>query len=87
MRKCEGRSDLTSLLTPIQGNPNFPPGLLDDIWALMGINKMYDLFEGSTLVSIEQIQKKYNLPKHHFFRYLQVWDFVTKKTPLSILIA
>ena len=86
-QKLEKRSNLTPLLIPIQGNPWNEPGMNDNgfnIWALLGIKRMYDLYEGGTMLSFEQIHLKYKLPRCHFFRYLQVRDFTTKKPTYHI---
>lgn len=84
-RKLEGRFNLTSALTPIKNNPDFPPGTDDsgfNLWNSLGIVRLKDIFEDSSLLSFEQLSAKFNLPKHNFFRYLQLRDFIGKKTTL-----
>lgn len=52
VRSMEGRTNLTSPLMSIQGNPDFPPGLTDagfNSWRVGGIITLGDLFDGSTL--------------------------------------
>ena len=85
-RLLEGRVKVTSPLTAIQGNPDFPPGLNDqgfNFWSDSGITTLNNLFDGPTLMSFDQIQQKYGLPRGHFFRYLQVRDFILRNTTLS----
>lgn len=85
-QKLEGRSGLTSPLTPIQGNPNFLPGMVDggySTWATRGIKRMCDLFQGASMLSFAQLRGKYNLPRHDFFKYLQICDFISRRTTLN----
>lgn len=78
--KLEGRSNLTSLLIPIQGNPGFLPGMTDhgySSWTSKGIKKMCAcmcmcVFDGASLQFFEQFKKKKsNLPRHNFFNALK----------------
>uniref|UniRef100_A0A3B3BVU9 Reverse transcriptase domain-containing protein n=1 Tax=Oryzias melastigma TaxID=30732 RepID=A0A3B3BVU9_ORYME len=85
-RQAEGKSLVTSLLSPIHGNPEFEPGMIDagySIWSHKGIRHMRNLFSRDSLLSFEQMQVTYGLPRSHFFRYLQVRDFIHKKTTLT----
>ena len=84
-RLLEGRAKVTSPLTSIQGNPDFPPGLNDpgfNSWRDGGITTLGNLFNGPVLMSFDQIQQKYDLPRRHFFRFLQVRDFILRRTTL-----
>ena len=86
-QKLEGRSGLTSSLIPIQGNPNFLPGMMDggySTWSFQGIKRMRDLFQGASMLSFAQLQEKYNLPRHDFYKYLQIRDFINRGTTLNI---
>ena len=62
-----------SQFTPIWGNNYFHPGAKDKLWADKGIGKIADVF-----MSFEVIRKKFDLPAKHFFKYLQVRDFIYK---------
>ena len=84
-RLLEGRAKVTSPLTSIQGNPDFPPGLNDpgfNTWRDGGVTTLGNLFNGPTLMSFVQIQQKYGLPRGQFFRFLQVRDFILRRTTL-----
>lgn len=73
-----------SQFTPIWGNNNFYPGAKDKgfkLWAVKGIGKIADLFQEDVFMSFEVIRKKFDLPAKHFFKYLQVRDFIYKPTP------
>ncbi len=35
-----------------------------------------NLYEGGTLVTFQQLVAKYNLPKKHFFKYLQIRSYI-----------
>ena len=85
-QKLKGRSGLTSSLVPIQGNPNFLPGMDGGYgtWTSRGIKRMRDLFQGASMFSFAQLQEKYNLPRHDFYKYLQIRDFINRGTILNI---
>ncbi len=84
-----------SCFSPIWGNEKFKPGRLDagfKIWADKGIRKIADLYVNNTLMSFEEIVNTYNIPTKHFFKYLQIRNFILKSQnnsldmpPLSIL--
>lgn len=81
----EGRSGLTSVLTPITDNPDFLPGTVDaafKYWAIKGISSLGDLFVGSVLMPFNQVMEKYGIPRNDLFRYFQVRDFIIKDTSL-----
>ena len=42
-----------------------------------------DLFDGPTLMSFNQLQQKYNLTHQKMFRFLQVRDFILRRTTLT----
>lgn len=80
-----GRSQLTSVFTPIIDNPDFLPGTLDGGfrgWADKGIVSLGDLFVGTTLMTFNQIMEKHDIARNDLFRYFQVRDFITKDTSL-----
>lgn len=87
IRRIEGRSQITSILSPICDNLNFLPGTTDSgfrIWATKGISNLCDLFDGSTLMSFTQLTKKYKIQKQDFFWYLQIRDYVKRDTTLLL---
>lgn len=68
-----------SLLIPIANNPSFLPSKLDTTfnqWKKLGINTVKDLYIDGVLGSFTQLQQKYNLPKIHFFRFLQIRNYL-----------
>ena len=73
-----------SIGAPLAANPIFPPSLLDStfsIWARLGIKTLRDLYVDSIFASFQQLIDKFLLPKGHFFRYLQVRNFVRSSFP------
>lgn len=84
-----------SVSMPFTPNSLFKPSLTDtafQIWTGKGIYCVGDLFIDGLFGSFDQLVKDYNLPKSHFFRYLQVRDFTQThfssfptKPPASIL--
>ena len=84
-RCMEGRLKLTSIFTPITNNPDFLPGVMDPSfqqWRNKGLTKLGDLFNDSCLMSFDQLRTKYQLPRHDFFRFLQIRHYITKNTTL-----
>lgn len=70
-----------SLLAPIASNPEFPPSNQDAVfrdWHERGLTQLANLFDGGTMFSFQDIKDQYALPNSHFFRYLQVRDFISK---------
>lgn len=80
-KKCLGAQNI-SLYSPIVNNHLFRPSLLDrgfQTWHDKGIHSISDLYIDNSFASFEQLSTKYKLPNSHFFRYLQIRDFVKKK--------
>ena len=82
--------------TPIWGNHRFSPGRGDlgfKLWAERGISKVMDTYnDKNILYSFEDLQRIYNIPRKHFFKYLQVRNYILTaskqsphKPPLSSL--
>lgn len=72
----------TPLSSPIHSNPLFYPSVLDSAYALwrdLGLVSIGDLYSNGVFTSFEQLTSQFNIPKSHFFRYLQVRDFVRKR--------
>ena len=87
IRKLEGRSQFTSVFTPICDNPDFPPGVMDynfRIWVNKGVSTLHKLLEGSTMMSFSQLKRKYDIQQQDFFRYLQ--ETSSQKTPQSLSV-
>lgn len=79
----------TSLFSPICYNHVFKPSLSDNDfreWQSKGILIMKDLYINNTFPSFSQFSERFDLPSFHFFRYLQVRNFVrTNFTHFEIL--
>lgn len=57
----------------------FIPSMQDsffDIWAGKGLISLSDLYINGTFASFEQLVQRYDIPKSHFYRYLQLRNFV-----------
>ena len=52
------------------------------VWRDNGITTLGKLFNGAILMSFDQIQQKYALPRNHLFRFFQVRDFIRRRTTL-----
>lgn len=66
---------------PLWENPIVPPGIADSslkAWASKGIKTLED---NDSLMSFELLSHTYNIPKHNFFKYLQVTHWVKEITP------
>ena len=82
-------------LSPIWGNSSFKPGRLDagfKVWADKGIKIVADLYSSKQLMSFEEMAHSFEIPGKHFFKYLQIRNFISTsqqnslmKPPLSIL--
>ena len=86
-----------SRFSPIWGNVWFTPGRADGgfkLWAEKGIKQVKDVYntKSGDMLSFEELVAKYNLPCTHFFKVLQLRNFIRSKQaeslalpPLSIL--
>lgn len=82
-RRHFGLSDFC-LSSPISANHLFQPSLLVPTfqeWQRLGIERFRDLFIDNSFVSFEQLTEKFNLPKSHFFMYLQIRHFLRCQIP------
>lgn len=71
-------------------NPFFPPSQLDlafKAWHSCGLVFLRDLYEGQIFQHFEALCAHFNLPKQHYFRYLQVRTFASKNYTLSMATA
>lgn len=68
-----------SLMTPLHENPDFPPGLGGGfaLWKSKGINTIGHIMQDGKVLTFDQIISKFDIPKSHFFKLLQVHDFVS----------
>lgn len=70
---------MLSQFTPIWGNSDFTPGKQDmgfKIWANKGLSKIADLFDHKTLMSFESLKQKHDIQPKHFFKYLQIRNYI-----------
>lgn len=75
-------------LLPLVRNHLFPPSQVDtpfDTWHCNGLVFFKDLFVDGTFASFDLLQKDNDIPKNHFFRYLQVRSFAKKHFPFPQL--
>jgi len=73
-----------SIYAPLAVNHAFPPFLIDIVflrWKNFGIHNFKDLYIDNVFASFQQLLVKFSLPRHHFFRYLQVRSFVQVAFP------
>ncbi|XP_059822620.1 Bardet-Biedl syndrome 5 protein homolog isoform X1 [Hypanus sabinus] len=69
---------------PIVSNCFFHPSIIDQAysaWKTKGLLRFSDLFLDNCFMSFEQLSNKYNLPRFHFFRYLQIRHFLNTVLP------
>ena len=69
---------------PIVRNPHFKPALLDSafhLWSRKGLKSIADLYHKTIFASFDSLVKEHDIPRSHFFRYLQVRDFAKKHFP------
>ena len=68
---------------PIWGNDNFKPGRSDmgfKQWMNRGLGMIKDLYSEGTLMSFQQLIDRYDLPRKHHFKYLQIRSFIYSQT-------
>ena len=56
-------------------NPDFPVGISSSVfssWHDKGIHVLDDLFKDNIMLSFQQLQETFGIPKEHFFGYLQI---------------
>ena len=83
VHRLEGRSNITSIFTPIINNPAFPPGSLDPCfrqWSNKNIKSLRDLLSDGKLMSFEQLTIDYKFGKQDFFHFLQIRHYITHRT-------
>lgn len=70
--------------SPINSNHVFNPSIIDKSfksWNAKGIRVINDLYYEGVFCSFQQMCEQFHIPKNHFFRYLQIRDFVRKMFP------
>ncbi|KAF3837903.1 hypothetical protein F7725_009671 [Dissostichus mawsoni] len=70
--------------SPIMSNHLFAPSRLDmafAVWHRSGLVYFQDLFSDDSFVSFTHLCRDHNIPKSHFFRYLQARSFASKHFP------
>lgn len=75
----------TSVHAPIWHNHAFTPSFTDAVfkeWDRKGIISIKHLYINKQLCSFDQLQRKYTLPKSHFFRFLQLRNYIRQNLPL-----
>ena len=83
IRKCYGWQSC-SLRSPLIENHAFAPSFTNTVfkdWFEKGIHSFLDLFIDHVFPTIEQLQKKYNIPRSQFYKYLQIRSFVIQNNP------
>lgn len=68
----------------IQNDPDFPPNKVDTafkIWESKGLSWSHQLYDEVGYESFDNLVKKYQLPRSHFYRYLQVRSYLNKNIP------
>ena len=67
---------------PVTRNEEFAPGTdnnVFDSWHKKGIRLIWDVYQGNTLMSFQQLQQKYNIASEHFYGYVQLCSFILSK--------
>ena len=78
------RLQVIFVFAPIHSNPLFTPSIIDKafwIWKDLGIVSIKQLYISGIFASFDQLTQTFNLQPTHFFRYLQVRDFVRHNFP------
>lgn len=74
----------SSFYPPTVSNPAFPPSMADGVfstWSTLGIKRFRDLYINNTFATFEQLSVKFSLPKHTFFRFLQIRSYIRSVDP------
>ena len=78
--KVENTLDnFSSFAVSVASNLTFYPSMIDNaflVWTDLGIGTFRDLVIDKTFASFEQLSVKFNLPRNHFFRFLQIRSYV-----------
>lgn len=67
---------------PLCSNHMFPPSMSDPafkIWSNKGLQTLKDLFVEGVFISFSQMTDKFDIPRTHFYRYLQVRHFIANR--------
>lgn len=70
--------------SPICHNHAFTPALMDPAfsrWKAKNIVFVRDLYSEGNLMSFQHLQQTYDLPSAHFFRFLQIRDYIKTHIP------
>ena len=68
-----------SVHSPIKGNHTFLPAASDPAfgsWHTKGIKSIRSLYIGGKFASFTQLSELFDIPRTHFFRYLQIRNLV-----------
>ena len=88
VRKYLGQTQHSlSGFSPIWGNQRFTPGRDDygfQIWANKGLSKVKDLYKDNIFMTFEELMITYDIPRSHFFKYLQIRSFVQVRMNQSL---
>ena len=74
----------TAIFAPVYRNHAFPPSLSDatfNMWRLDGIVTLDNLYINKHFASFSQLKEKFSLPTTHFFRHLQIRNYVRHAVP------
>lgn len=73
-----------SLYSPVAFNHLFVPSVQDvafNMWYRRGLKCFKDLFIENKFASFEILSKKFDIPRSHFFRYLQIRNYIRAAIP------
>lgn len=93
-RRLFAQKDI-SIYAPITKNHLFKPSVMDntfDSWVKGGVLTIGHLFINNSFASFDQLISKFSIPRSHFFKYLQIRNFIStsissfpSKPPSSLL--
>ncbi len=78
-----GDAPKLSQFSSIWGHDNFVPIRADGgfiQWVGKGLSKVTDLYVGGKLITFDQLIDKYDIPRKHQFKYLQLKSFIASQT-------